>query len=175
MGVLGVLTVQQLDIRSRVNFETGNDDADQEAKTMWIDLAEDMMNMFELDTALVGYTNIMAWVAQKLVEHLFLSNAEDNVRIANNNFKTERLGSYSYTKGPMAASDRSIFETLPDIIKPVFARFIKNRHPIGITTSVFHQRTHLDGDVATTDWLDHEVPWADLSSAEIDKRLVGVN
>lgn len=135
------LTRQQMQARTKVE---GLRDVAGETTEFWIDLSEDLLNTFNIDSSSTGFTNIAAWVVQKIAEHLFVQNEEQIVIAINTPFRSERLGSYSYNKGPRTLDQKKeLFIDLPTMVQVAILRITKHITPLSVYTKVFREENHL--------------------------------
>lgn len=153
------LSVQNMSKRTEVQGLKDTDGA-HEVIGFWIDLAEDLLNTYNIDSSSAGFTNIVAWITQKVSEFLFLQNNEQIVVAANTPFISERLGSYSYRKFPRDENQKKeLFADLPIMVQVAILRITKDKVPLSISTSVFREER---SDVVTgvreyNDLLDAEI------------------
>ncbi len=147
------------ELQTRTKVE-GLRDVQSETTEFWIDLSEDLLNTFNIDYSSAGFTNIAAWVTQKIAEHLFIQNEEQIVIAVNTPFRRERLGSYSYDKGPRTLDQKKeLFIDLPPMVQVAILRITKDRSPLSVFTRVFRE----ENSVSETGVRDYQ----DLLDVEI--------
>lgn len=164
------LSVQDLSVRTKV---TGLKDAEgaREQLAYWIDLAEALLNTFNLDSSLTGFASIAAFATQKVAEHLFVSNEEQIVIVANSPFRSERLGSYSYNKGPKIMDQKKeMFADFPVLVQVAISRITKEIIPLSIYSSVFREEKSgtVTGVREYQDMLDVEIARIDDSKGTFE-------
>ncbi len=160
------LSRQQLQTRTKVE---GLRDVAGETTDFWIDLSEDLLNTFNIDSSSAGFTNIAAWITQKITEHLFVQNEEQIVIAINTPFRSERLGSYSYNKGPRTIDQKKeLFIDLPVMVQVAVLRITKDRSPLSVFTRVFREENHVSetGVREYQDLLDIEISRINDSDGE---------
>ncbi len=159
------LTVQNMSKRTKVQGLI-DVEGQNEVVGFWIDLAEDLLNTFNIDSSSVGFTNIAAWITQKITEYLFIQNDEQIVVAVNTPFISERLGSYSYRKFPRSEDQKKeLFSELPMMVQVAILRITKDKVPLAIFSRVFREES---SDVITgvreyNDLLDEEIARIDDS------------
>ena len=155
MGVLGVLTEAQLNSRSDLAVITAMDTA---TRNYWIDLAEQMLDLLDLNKSRSGFDTIFEYAVQILVEHLVVRNQESIVYAVNTPFRSERMGSYSYTMAPGIVDSKSLFPELPALLRMIVKKFLNNADPIAYSTAVFYEAlADSEGISKYHDWVDDQV------------------
>ncbi len=164
------LTVQNMSKRTKVQG-LRDVEGQNEVVGFWIDLAEDLLNTYNIDSSSAGFTNISAWITQKITEFLFIQNDEQIVVAANTPFISERLGSYSYRKFPRNEDQKKeLFSDLPIMVQVAILRITKDKIPLAIYSRVFREE---NSDVVTgvrdyQDLLDVELSRIDDSDGEFE-------
>lgn len=153
-----LLPVVELKLRSRVvSLVAETDDVIQ----YWIALAESLLESFNLDSTLPGYETNIRFAVRKYTEYLYLEDDESTIVNANSPFKSERIGSYSYTRADPAQTqetDEGFFAGLPAIVAAIIKRYLSGSSPVSFTTSVFRQtKPNEEGVREYHDYLDEMV------------------
>lgn len=133
---MAFLTSTQLHRRTSIE-ELKEENAD--VVNFFLDTANEILADIEYDTGRSGYTNALSLAAQKLTEHLWINNQRDMVEAANRPFRSERLGSYSYTKDFGAEKPKSMLDVLPPFVGFIVRRYMKNAAPKSIYTGIFRE------------------------------------
>ena len=135
---LELLSVSDFISRSRLSSLTGED---SDTIEYWIDLAESLLGRLDLDQAISGFDVNMTFAVQKYTEYLYITNDEANVMASNSVFKSERIGSFSYTRFDndvnIAVGDRNIFDSMPSIVAAIVRLYIRAVEPVSTTSPVF--------------------------------------
>ena len=141
---LNVLSVADFRARSKITQFLAETN---EVIQYWITLSESLLETFELDESRSGFAINMAFAVQKLAEALYLENEEEYLTGMHSPFKSEKYGSYSYTrfdrpKGmTMMMGMAGNFAILKDYIPPIVAGIINIYsaldRPISITNEIF--------------------------------------
>ena len=129
---LGLLSVANFKLRSKLSeLKSEEDDSIQ----YWIDLADSLIESFDLDSSLPGFDINIAFAIQKTAESIYVQNLESNILVINSPYQSERVGSYSYTKARPRDDEGDIF--LPSIALAIVLRYLSSSDTSSYTTSVF--------------------------------------
>lgn len=131
---------------------------DKDSKAFYVDLSNNLLLTLSLDSSRPGFALSLKYCALRLAESLFLSAQEDSVRVANKPYKSEKIGSFSYTRFDKSKSggSSSLFDELPSIVQPIIKRYLKNVVVGSVSTRVFTEEepNTINGDRQWFDLLD---------------------
>ena len=135
----GLLSLADLKIRTNVSQLLAEEDS---LIQYWLDLGDSIIKTFELDSSVDGYGVNVSFAIQKTVEYLYIDNLEENTLAANSPFKSERIGSYSYTRFS-GEKKFSLKDNLPPIVYSILSTYLKTNKPISYTTTVFNDLPYI--------------------------------
>jgi len=135
MGVLGLLTVEELQERSRSNVVKETEIGIVE---FYIDLAESLLNTQSLNANKTGYAINVGYAVLKLVEHLLIQDQENFLMALAGPFSQERMGSYSYRIKDIEQ------QGWPPIVEKILKMYrgIPESYELVITSRVFEELRH---------------------------------
>ena len=145
---MSFLTIDQLDDRTKIDFVKNESVA---LKTIWLDAANGYLESLALDSSKSGFNSAMQYIAQNIVESMASGNQEASILAANNPFRQEKIGSYSYTLknnydiagGSGSTSNDNIHSFLTPIAAAMLQQFrINSKKMQTNTTSVFENQDH---------------------------------
>ena len=123
----------------------------------WIEAANGLLSTYALDDTKEGFAASMRLVASGIVEFFYSKSRSDTIVAANSPFKSQRIGSYSYTR--MTASDYGtidVVESLPGYLLYILNRYLKHG-AIGVSTGVFKELPPEDGVREYYDGIDTDL------------------
>lgn len=124
--------------------------------TVWLDTANGLLSTFTFDESREGFESALKIVATAIVESFYSSFRRENVIAANSPFKSEKFGSYSYTRltardsQEQTTQEETFFKSLPVSILYIIQVYLKTPDPRIITTDVFKELS--PNDQGIRDW-----------------------
>lgn len=153
----GILSTSDLKNRTRLNGLKSEVD---ETIEYWINLASSLIGIYDLDTGKEGFNTNFQFAIQKYAEKLWLDNQETSMLIANSPFRSEKTGSYSWTRFDprgIASADESDADDFPSIVRMIIKSYLA-ANDIVSSTKVFREiKFNSSEDKEYHDFLDAEL------------------
>ena len=129
----------------------------------WIDAANAVMCTFNFEEGQKGFRSVAKIIAVGIIDYFFSVSRKNAVLAANSPFKSERLGSYAYTR--FSPSDNNmqegIIQSLPGHVLYLLLLFLKKGKPRSIVTRVFDELPpDSQGERSYAEILIREYPFA---------------
>jgi len=138
LGIVPDITPEIIKERTSVTAVKNMADNNPTLLEWYIQVAENMLAIQNLDASLVGYNINVGFAVIKLVEYLVLSDDESTLAATTGPYSEEKFGSYSYK---LKKVEEMVEKGWPPLVQRIIDMYRSVRSPITITitTDVFPQ------------------------------------
>ena len=130
---------------------------------IWIDVANGIIASFTFDEGKEGVASVKKVIAVAIIDYLYNKNTKRSITAAHNPYKSQRLGSYSYTISEGSTTTQQtqkLFDSLPPHIIYLLSIFLKESDDRITSTTVFKELPAIVGERSYADIIVTEYPLA---------------